>query len=515
MNKEYVVDKNYYKTLYLLENDVCLEEINDGYGLYSNIIRVFSNTILELKKDELYLPLVIVLGAKEPNDEMCKMYCKYIEQITKFKNVEVVVEKKDDNYYANFFTNSLPLYVKNSFKKKILLFLNQFKKNHICYGEGKTISLKLQKDGTNFETLGEIHYGTDKLNEELLDNISKKEIISNHKLEKYMNIKKRDEYYEYKDLEDVKNILKIENGLLPSHKLLRTDKFLLLHLNKESGIIKNISDYNKTLADNDLLFKDKDMLETMSKLFYSQSSKHYKTIFNDENKAICFFLSHKLENKPVILVSEKDQWIVYHKDNFDCFNEVICRDKILSYIESKNINTEGIKNLPMKDLANLFIHNGELIVSNDKNMIYLDKEDKNVPLHILMNGGLHHHGYYDNGIWKGLIENMYERKVLPDLVTFSFSPVDNNDHVEVTVHYDGRKQVLSDFFYLPADYYDIMNRQLQKLFTLGIMVKPFDVIKWEKEKVLNIDNIFFPSFIKDVKKNKEKDLFKFLINYST
>lgn len=164
-------------------------------------------------------------------------------------------------------------------------------------------------------------------------------------------------------------------------------------------------------------------------------------------------------------------------------------------------------------MANLFIHNNELILSDKNNIIYLDNNEKNLPLHIIINSGLHHHGYYDNGIWKGIIEKEDYKVKIPDLVNFTFSQIDNEDHVEVTVNYDQRKRIIDDFFYLPSKYYDMMNSQLKKLFTYGLMTKPFTIVKWQKEKKLDIETIFMPEWVSNVSKEREKELFKFLLQF--
>ena len=101
--------------------------------------------------------------------------------------------------------------------------------------------------------------------------------------------------------------------------------------------------------------------------------------------------------------------------------------------------------------------------------------------------------------------------ILPDLVNFTFSQIDNEDHVEVMVKYDGRCIMISNHFYVPANYYDMMNKQLKKLFMYGLMTTYHDNIKWEKENIMNIENIHMPVWIKDVSVDKEKELFKFLL----
>ena len=255
------------------------------------------------------------------------------------------------------------------------------------------------------------------------------------------------------------------------------------------------------------------MLKEKSQLFYKQAKKHSKSIFANEESAVCFFLSLKLKNIEAILVSEKDQWIVYHKDNIDVLNNSSCKEKIIKILQEKEIDTANLENLSLKELANLFIYNNELILSDKNDIIYLDCNDKNLPLHIINNSGFHHHGYYDNGIWKGMIAKEEYEQVLPSLVSFAFFTVDNEDHMEVSVKYDGRKRVIDDFFYLPGQYYDMMNSQLKKLFTYGLMVKPFAIIKWQKEEILDIETITMPSWITNVSKDREKELFKFLLQF--
>ena len=513
MIKVYVIEKKYFKTLYLIDQDIILEEINDSYSIYDDIIKIYSTVELELKEEEIYQPFRIIASDKNISKDMQKMQCKYIEKITKYKNITSVIEEKQDNCYLVFYTNSLPLYIKNFHRERLTTHLNTFKNKDIYYGEGKTTELKLREAGNNFSSLAEIHYGEEKLSKKDKKDISKKHIISEKDLNKYLNLKEKNGVYEYKDLEDIKNILRIENNLLPGHKLLKTDKFLLLQLNLNNNIIKNIPEYNQLLADNEIIYSDDNMLKEMSQLFYKQARNHGKTIFSDEEMAVCFFLSLKLKNNEAILVSEKDQWIVYHRDNINILDNSSCKEEIIKILQAKKIDTTNLENLSLKELANLFIYNNELILSDKNNIIYLDSNDKNLPLHIINNSGLHHHGYYDNGIWKGVIEKEEYSPVLPSLVNFTFSTIDNEDHVEVTVNYDGRKRVIEDCFYLPSKYYDMMNSQLKKLFTHGFMVKPFAITKWQKEKILDIENIFMPDWITNVSKEKEKELFKFLLQF--
>jgi len=513
MNKVYIIEKKYLKTLYLSEQEIILEEISDSCSLYDNIIKIYSSEELELKEDEIYQPFRLIAGDKDFNKEVQKMQCKYIEKITNFKNVTSVIEKKEANYYLIFYTNSLLLYIKNFHKERLTTHLNDFKNKDKYYGHGKTAEIKLREAGNNFKSLAEIHYGSEKLDKKTQKDLNKKEIISTRDLNKYLDLKEEDNFYQYQDLEDIKNILRIENNLLPSHKLLKTDKFLLLQINQEGKIMKNITEHNEALANNELLYSDNNMLNGKSKLFYSQAQKHDKSIFNDQEKAICLFLSFKLQDMEAILVSEKEQWVVYHRENINNLKDFDCHEEIIKILKERDIATDKLNNLSLKELSNLFIHNNELILSNENNIIYLDNNGKNLPLHIIINSGLHHHGYYNNGIWKSIIDKEDYSPVLPDLVNFSFSQIDNEDHVEVSVEYDGRKRVISDFFYLPAKYYDMMNSQLKKIFSYGLMIKPFDIVRWHKEKKLDIETIFMPTWISNVPSKKERELFKFLLQF--
>ena len=511
MNKVYIIEKKYLKTLYLIEEDIILEEISDSYSLYNNIVKIYSNDKLNLEESELYRPFRIIASDKDFKKDARKMQCNYIENITKFKNITSVVEKKNNNNYIVFYSNSLPLYIKNFDKKRLLTHLNSFKENDKYYGKGKTTEVKLRTAGNNFKSLSEIHYGQEDIDKETKKDINKKDITSDCDLNKYLNIKEKDGYYQYNDLEDIKNILRVENNLLPTHKLLKTDKFMLLDINNETGLFNNIKDHNESLANNELVYSDNDMLKDKSKLFYSQAQKHHKSIFSDQEEAVCCFLSFKLNGKEAIMVSEKDQWIVFHKDKVDTLNETDCREKLLTILKNKSIDIENLTTLTLKQLANLFIHNNELILSDADNIIFLDENDKNLPLHIINNSGMHHHGYYDNGIWEGMIKDKKNSMTIPDLVNFTFSQIDNEDHVEVTVEYDGRRVMISDHFYVPANYYDMMNKQLRKLFMYGLMTTYHDNIKWKKENIMNIENIHMPEWIKDVSVDKEKELFKFLL----
>ena len=515
MNKVYVIDKDYLKKLYLIEEDIMLEEISDTYSIYNNIIKIYSKIELELDNNELYLPFRIILSDKTISHDMNKMYCKYLEKITKFDNISMVVEKKEDNNYAIFYSNSLVLYVKKYDMERLVTHLIKFNPNHIYYGQGKTQELKLREAGVNFKSQGEIHHGEDKLDKKCTKYLKEKHIISDKAIDKYLDLKYYNNYYQYNDLEALKNIKRIEHNIIPRHKVLKTDKFCLLKNIQEGGMIKGIEEYNEMLANNELPFVDTEMLKKLSENYYKQARKHNKKIFDNQEKAVCYFLNYKLAQKPALLVSENEQWIVYHQDNLENEDdEYDCRDKIIKILEEKNMDISNLKSFNLTKLANLFIHNNQLILSDKNNTIYLDDKGNNLPLHIIVNNALHHHGYYDNGIWEGIIKDEDYKAIFPeDLIYFTFAQIDNENHVEVSVNYDNRRIIIDDSFFLPAKYYDKMNKQLKKLFSYGLMTKTFTNIKWHKEKNIDIETVFMPKWIKNVAKDKEEELFKFLLQF--
>ena len=59
-----------------------------------------------------------------------------------------------------------------------------------------------------------------------------------------------------------------------------------------------------------------------------------------------------------------------------------------------------------------------------------------------------------------------------------------------------------------------MNNNLKVLFSLGLMMSNFDIIKYQKEKELDIDNINLPDWAKDTKPEKEKELCNFLLKFN-
>lgn len=91
--------------------------------------------------------------------------------------------------------------------------------------------------------------------------------------------------------------------------------------------------------------------------------------------------------------------------------------------------------------------------------------------------------------------------------------MDNKDHVEVSVLYKEKEKIIDNLFYLPGRYYDIINKKLKKLFSMGLMMSNFNVEKWNKEKELNIESIFMPEWILNLPEHKEKELFKFLLQF--
>ena len=114
-----------------MDKDIILEEINDTYSIYDDIIKIYSPDELELQEDEIYQPFRIIAGDKNISKDMQKMQCKYIEKITKYKNVTSVIEEKQDNYYLVFYSNSLPLYIKNFDRERLITHLNTFKNNKL------------------------------------------------------------------------------------------------------------------------------------------------------------------------------------------------------------------------------------------------------------------------------------------------------------------------------------------------------------------------------------------------
>lgn len=510
MNHTYIIEKDYLDKLYIHEEEIIVEELNDTYSLYNKIIKIYSKYELELNKDELYSPLRILDNNQKISHDMIKMRCKYIEKMTNYNNITAEIEKKDDNYYLIFFTNSLPVYLKRELRTAVLLYINNFKADDHYYGQGKHVKHKLVKAGINFNSQADIHYGKNKLDKILKNKLKEKSVISDKELNNYLNLDTEEDYYHYNDLEDIKNILRVENNMLPKHKLFRRDGFLLLKLLNEDNLLKNIPQYNGALANNELLYADRKMLEKSSEKFYNQTMKHNKSIFDNQENAVCAFLNFKLNKQAAIMISEKDQWILYHQDDLPKEDENNCREKIIAILKEKGIDN-NLAELNLTQLANLFIHNNELILSDENNIIYLDTQGKNIPLHMVINSGLHHHGYYDNGLWSGIIAAEKFPPVLPEIVDFSFSAIDNQYHVEVIVNYEYRKMVIDKNFYLPGDYYDIMNKQLKKVFSMGLMTDPFVAVRWQKEKELDIESISMPNWIKNVPADKEKELFNFLL----
>ena len=505
----YITDKDIQKVIDYNDDDIWLEEINNDYSLYDNIFKIYSNIRLEFDKDDLYSHLQIISSDKKFN----KLQNKYLEKITKFKNISCVVEIKGDNYYISFFTENLPLYVKNEKKKEILEKLNIFRSENF-YGHGFSDEYKLRSEGVDFETIEGIHYGVDKLSSETKKLIKDKKHYSEKNLDKYLTLKKEDNYFHYQDLEDVKNIVRVENNNLPRHKLLKTDKFLLLTLLENNNMINDIKDYNHLLANNEIIYHDKTSQDNISQTFYKLADKHYKKIFNNLEQALCFFLSYRLNDKLAILVSEKEQWIVYYRGEEKVLNNIDCRKEILKRITNKGIDIEEIKDLPLDKLANSFIHNNQLIISDKENKIFLDKDGKPLPFYIIRNHGLHHHNYYDNGIINGLIEQEKLSIILPELVEFNFVQLDNKNHNELMVTDGKKKKVLSNNFYCPAKYFNNMNNNLKILFSLGLMMHNFDIIKHQKEKEFDINSVKLPDWIKDAKTKEEKELCNFLLKFN-
>lgn len=511
MEYSYIIEKKYLDQLNLIEDNVVIEEINNHYGIYYNLIKIYSPVYLELDDSQVYHPFIIMINDRESKENLNLIQNEYISSVTGNKNITSTVVKKNNNYYIYFYTQGLILYLKPEIRDQILLGSNKFKDKHYYYGYGDSISYILSKKGINFNNIEEINYGEKKLTIAEKKELMEKKIISHCNLELYMPIKKKGEFYHYRDKEDVKNILNIEEGLLPRHKVLKKDKIKLLQILQESNLINCIKDYNKLLADNELIYGDKKMLTKLSQKFYKGDiEKYQKKIFNDLDKAVCSFLNTRISNNKGLLISEKDQYVLYYTGQLGNLDDNKCKEYIINILRKKNIE-EDVSNMSLTQLANLIIYKDQLIFSNEDNPVFLDQDDKNMPLHIIINHGQHHHGYYDNGIFPGILKDENFNIKITELVNFIFTSVDNNNHTEVSVVYKDKEKILDKYFYLPGKYYDLMNKKLKILFSLGLMLTNFDIVKWNKENILDIKSIFMPPFIKNVTKIKEKELFKFLL----
>ena len=513
MEYVYIMERDYYKKLNIIDDEIILEEISNNSSFYSNLIKVYSKIYLELDEKELYFPLQLMVGDKENKANLCELQNKHIVQITGDKDITSVVESKDNNYYLYFYTQGLPLYLKKATRDIILVDLNNFKDKHYYYGSGRNDEQKMLKAGINFKKMKQTNYGDKKLTSEEKKEVRSKKIVSDKNLSLYMPITKKDEFYCYNDIEDIKNIVRIENNNLPRHKLLKKDKILQLKLLHQGQLVSSIPEYNQLLADNELVYSGKKMLKELSSYFYKNNVQHKnKKIFDNLEQAVCAFLSQRINKNNCLLISEKDQFILYYSGELKEPNDVSCRDYMSNYLTEKGIDI-NLDDLTLLEIANLIVYKNELIVSSNKEPVFLDQEGKNMPLHIIINHGYHHHGYYDNGIFPGIIEDEKYNIKIPELVNFVFTSVDNKDHVEVSVLYKEKEKIIDNLFYLPGRYYDIINKKLKKLFSMGLMMSNFNVEKWNKEKELNIESIFMPEWILNLPEHKEKELFKFLLQF--
>lgn len=504
----YILDKEDYSKIDFQDVDIKVEALHDNYTVYQDLLKIHSNIALEIENNDIYSHLQILANDRELNDDTLTFYKTVVDKFTDYHDINIKLETKNNNKYISFFSYTLPVYIKNGKKSELLHKLNMFKSHHHYYGHNKTAAQMLRDEGVPYESVDDVHYGDDKFKLKI-DN----KIISDKDLSLYLPLKSENNYYHYQDLEDMKNITRIENNNLPRHKLLKKDKLLQMEILKDHYLPHTIDNYNQLLANNEILFGDNNDLKKQSQKFYTLAQKKEKKIFADLDKAICFLLTFSLQGEKALLISEKEQWIVYYDflpPEIDNFN---CRQVLLDRLKDKAFDTDYLNELPLSVLANLFVFQGQLFISDSNNPVFLDQQGNNLPLHIVINHGQHHHNYYDNGLWPSLLKEENFKRVLPELVDFHFVTIDNQDHVEVRAYYQGQDKIIDEHFYLPNQYQELINNKLKKLFSLGLMTSSFSVVRWEKENSFDICEVFMPTWIKNIKGDKEKELFKYLLQF--
>lgn len=505
----YILDKEDYDKIDFEDLDIKVEALHDNYTIYQDLLKIHSNIQLEIDNTDIYSALQILANDRELNDNNLTFYKKIVDKYTNYSDIDVKIEAKNNNKYISFYSYTMPVYIKNGKKSELLNKLNIFKSNHYYYGNTKTTGQMLKDEGVPYESTEGLHYGDVEIKLKL-----ENKVVSDRDLTSYLPLKNENNYYYYNGLEDMKNITRIENNNLPRHKLLKKDKLLQSDILKDHHLPYNIDNYNQLLANNELVFVDANDLKKQSQKFYTLAQKKEKKIFDDLDRAICFLLTFSLQEEKALLVSEKDQWIVYYQELPAKMENFNCRQVLLDRLKDKNFSTDYLEELPLSVLANLFIYQGQLFVSDNNNPKFLDQQGNNLPLHIVINHGQHHHNYYDNGIWPSLLKEENFKKVLPEeLIDFHFITIDNQDHVEVRAYYNGQDKIIDEHFYLPSSYQEMINNKLKKLFMLGLMTSSFSIVRWDKEKLFDIREVFMPLWIKNVKVNKEKELFKYLLQF--
>ena len=73
MEYVYIMEKDYYKKLNIIEDEIILEEISNNSSFYGNLIKVYSKIYLEVDEKELYFPLQLMVGDKENKDNLCEL----------------------------------------------------------------------------------------------------------------------------------------------------------------------------------------------------------------------------------------------------------------------------------------------------------------------------------------------------------------------------------------------------------------------------------------------------------
>lgn len=289
------------------------------------------------------------------------------------------------------------------------------------------------------------------------------------------------------DMENIKNYYHIKNKKLPQHSLLFKDKELLLNMLND-GIHLYIKDINYYLANNSI---PNYLIPELFYKKYNEKKGEKKIIFSNIEDALKLLLFFKINNEFSLLISEKNQWIVYYySDN---------GEKILKK-EEKILKKEET----FLQTLNTFKFDDEIIISDDKNPIYFTSKNKPLPLHIVANHGQHHHCYYYNGFFNGLIE---PKKCNIDVSKINFILKKNSSvSSKLIVIMDDKNKILHDDFFSKKEKENLLCNNLKKLFHYGYMLKPYSIVY----KNYTIDDIFLPDWIIEAK--NKKDIFNYLCN---
>jgi hypothetical protein len=506
----YIIERNLLENLPLNE-DIFTHNIRRGDIFYNNLIEVYSNTELKISSEDMYHKLEFYSTNKTINKNLIDLMNKYIEKKSGYTNLNCIIIENNDTSHHSWYVKNMPIYLKRKDIDDIIENINHFNHEHVFYAHQDNNIKKIKKYEREYKEHDGIVYGEKDLCDESKDKLKEKTYHSDKDLNQYLDLKEEDNFYHYKDIEDIKNINKIENNNLPEHKLMRENKFALMDILHRDLIPWKVEDINYYLSNNSMPFCNQGDLKIKSNQFYQHKERFQKTFFTDETEAFCAYLNARMAEQKVVMIEQKEQYILCHKDDLVNDNDLSkCKSNIFKLLISQGVTiTDEIKNLTLKELIGGY-YKGMIMKEKDKPYFY-DKDNKPLPLHIVHNQDKHHMSYYHNGIMKGLLEDKNYPIIHKDSdMVIILTPVDMSGYCQIILKDDNKKVILHDDFYCPDGKINTCQNKLNKLFKMGFFLTPFGNDYYHKYNLIDERELTVPKWMKNLNAKQSKELIKFL-----